>query len=149
MRPTRSVGAAMDNELPQHLGAEVRRARVAMRLTQADAAERVGVSVEFYARMERGGTLPSVPTLQRLARVLAVSADVLLGLGGHNEKRPATAPTAAPVRDDEADAVRRRIIRKLQAADRETLRFVSRLVAGLEALRAHRARLSPAAAESP
>ncbi|HEX9288066.1 MAG TPA: helix-turn-helix transcriptional regulator [Anaeromyxobacteraceae bacterium] len=48
-------------------------------LTQEDAAERAELSLEFFSRIERGATLPSVPTLARLASVLNVSADELLG----------------------------------------------------------------------
>ena len=53
----------------------------ARKLTQEDAADVVGVSVEFYARIERGKTSSSVPTLLRIAAAgLRLSSDVLLGL---------------------------------------------------------------------
>jgi transcriptional regulator with XRE-family HTH domain len=140
----------MDNDLAQRLGAEVRRARVALRLTQVDAAERVGVSVESFARIERGGTLPSVPTLRRLTAVLAVSADVLLGTADRQEHSTAATRVVDPPVGDASDAIRRRIMRKLREADRETLRFVSRLVGGLEAIRlARRPRQRDLAARRP
>lgn len=70
----------MDDHLAKTIGSAARSARLARGLTQEDAADIVGVSLEFYARIERGKTLPSVPTLLRLAAALGVSADVLLGL---------------------------------------------------------------------
>lgn len=69
----------MDKQLAKSIGAAARRARKALELTQEDAAERIGVSVEFYARIERGNSLPSVPTFVRIANSLGVSADTLIG----------------------------------------------------------------------
>ncbi len=50
--------------------------------TQEYAADQVGISPEFYARIERGHALPSVPTLRKLVNVFGVSADVLLSTEG-------------------------------------------------------------------
>ena len=122
----------MDRELASQIGGEARRARTALQLTQADAAERVGVSVEFSARIERGGTLPSVPTLQRLALSLGTSADALLGAPPRFTRKPA--PTEAPVAT-QADRTRRRVIRRLQQADDATIRLVNQLLVGLAGLR--------------
>jgi len=64
-----------------HLGGEVDAAlAVLQHVSQEVVLDLAEVSVEFYARIERGKTLPSVPTLLRLATALRVSADVLLGL---------------------------------------------------------------------
>jgi transcriptional regulator with XRE-family HTH domain len=70
--------------LAKTIGEAARAARTARGLSQADAAEAVGISLEFYGRIERGGTLPSTPTLRSISEALGVSADALLGLG----KRP-------------------------------------------------------------
>lgn len=67
-------------ELQRHLGGCIRAARKALGLTQAQAAARVHVSAEFYARIERGRALPSVETLAMMVDGLGVSADRLLGL---------------------------------------------------------------------
>jgi DNA-binding XRE family transcriptional regulator len=50
-------------KLAKHLGKAARTARMRVKLSQADVAERVGISTEVYGRLERGGMLPSVPTL--------------------------------------------------------------------------------------
>lgn len=126
----------MDHELAMRIGTEVRRARTQLRLTQQDAAERVGVSVEFYARIERGGTLPSVPTLQRLSTVLRTPSDVLLG----SPSAPAlvahdSGGSPMDAADDERGRLLRRIVRRLDEADRETLTIVNQLLVGFDKLK--------------
>ncbi|MCG8419854.1 MAG: helix-turn-helix transcriptional regulator, partial [Proteobacteria bacterium] len=48
------------------IGRVTRNVREAKKLTQADIAERIGLSAEFYARIERGIALPSIRTLAKL-----------------------------------------------------------------------------------
>jgi len=67
-------------KLAKHLGRVARTARTVAKLTQADVAERVGIATEVYGRLERGGMLPSVPTLRKLCAVLHADANALLGL---------------------------------------------------------------------
>lgn len=55
---------------------EVRRGR---KLTQVDVAARIGISAEFYARIERGHALPALATFASMTLALDVSADQLLG----------------------------------------------------------------------
>ena len=100
----------MDQKLASQIGHVARAARLARRLTQEDLAEEIGVSTEFYARLERGVALPSVETLVRLAPSLRVSADRLLGLAN-----PADLATAAVV-EPAASADFRRLARKLRDA---------------------------------
>lgn len=69
----------MNKELAKTIGTSARIARKALRLSQEDAAERINVSVEFYGRIERGASLPSILTFVRIAGALKVSADYLLG----------------------------------------------------------------------
>jgi transcriptional regulator with XRE-family HTH domain len=65
--------------LKEAIGRGVHQARKALKLTQEDAAERIGVRPDFYARIERGATMPSLRTLTRVVWALDASADVLLG----------------------------------------------------------------------
>jgi transcriptional regulator with XRE-family HTH domain len=104
------------------IGGRTRLARTRLALTQADAAERVGISTEFYARIERGGTMPSVPTLVKIATELETSADELLGLAGTSE-RAAGAP-AKPPRGATESVEMRRLIRRLRGASPATLRLL-------------------------
>ena len=73
-----------DRDLAQTIGNVARAVRKARGLTQEDAAERLGVTAEFYARIERGYSLPSTTSLAQMVTALEVSADVLIG------KRPFT-----------------------------------------------------------
>lgn len=68
----------MKDDLHGRLGRAARKAREKRALTQQEVADELGVSVEFYSRLERGVTLPSLGTFVRLLEVLDVSADVLL-----------------------------------------------------------------------
>jgi transcriptional regulator with XRE-family HTH domain len=61
-----------------NLGKTIRRARHARGMTQAQVAEQIQVSVEFFARIERGIALPSVTNFAKIVNVLDVRADVLL-----------------------------------------------------------------------
>jgi transcriptional regulator with XRE-family HTH domain len=114
----------MDSDLARHIGGQARQARLALQLTQEDVAERVGVSLEFYSRLERGGTLPSVPTLHRLVTALGVSADLLLGRAAPDSSPPLKLEDSA-MEDDACRRLLRRILRRLEAADEPTLELVN------------------------
>jgi transcriptional regulator with XRE-family HTH domain len=104
---------AWETALAASIGQVARRARKALGLTQKETAARIGVTEEFYARIERGNAFPSVPTLRRLADVLDVSADALFG--------------AVPFRvePEVADPPRiRRIIQWVRAATRRQVRLI-------------------------
>lgn len=75
----------MDENLARKIGAAVRVARGRRGVTQEEAAEAISVTPEFFARIERGVTFPSVPTLVRLVAALNASADELLGRTSESE----------------------------------------------------------------
>ena len=60
------------------LSERLRAARKARGMTQAQVAEAVKVSTEFYARCERAQAVPSLETFRDLVVVLEISADDLL-----------------------------------------------------------------------
>ena len=62
------------------IGPRLRQARKAMSITQEQAAKLIDISAEFYARVERGHALPSVPTIHKMADALYVTVDHLLGI---------------------------------------------------------------------
>lgn len=121
---------AVEKKLAESIGAASRQARVALKLTQEDAAELIGVSAEFYARIERGNALPSVPTMARICTSLGVSADVLLGRAEPARTREAPVRWTAP-ENPEAPEVRR-VLRRLRRATPATLRLVALLIKELE-----------------
>lgn len=123
----------MDKELAESIGNAARTARTSLKLTQEDAAERIGVSAEFYARIERGNALPSVPTLARISTSLGVSADSLLGHSPEDEEeRELPAQLQPPAQPPEDGPELRRLARRLRKASPATLRLVALLVKELE-----------------
>lgn len=76
--PTRPQDAAAAATTAQTLSGALRRERLQSLLTQAELAEKVGISLEAYSRLERGQSLPSFPTLLKVCEVLHTSPDALL-----------------------------------------------------------------------
>lgn len=119
--------------LAQTIGRAAREARRTLRLTQEDAAERIAVSVEFYARIERGKSLPSIATFARIVSALGVSADAMLGVGvprtltsdEHSVTWMPTPPNDGPEL--------RRLIRRLRRARPSAVRVVGMVLKELEA----------------
>lgn len=67
--------------LTETFGASLRHQRKAKSLTQAELAERIGVSTEMVSKMERGIAAPSFSTIEKLADELGVPEVVFFGLG--------------------------------------------------------------------
>jgi transcriptional regulator with XRE-family HTH domain len=120
----------MNKELARTIGAATRHARKNLQLTQEDAAERINVSVEFYARIERGNSLPSILTFARIVTALGVSADALLGRGPIVAHALGMGNWGAPPPSDSPEM--RRVIRRLRKASPSTLRLVNMLAKELE-----------------
>jgi transcriptional regulator with XRE-family HTH domain len=59
----------------------VHRLRVEAGLTQAELAERMGTTQSAIARMEGGGTRPTLETLEKLA--IAIGGELVVGVGAH------------------------------------------------------------------
>ena len=118
----------MNKELAKTIGAAARQARKHLQLTQEDVAERIDVSVEFYARIERGTSLPSILTFVRVVAALGISADLLLG---QQFAAPPAAASWMPISSaDSADV--RRVVRRIRKAKPSTLRLVNLLLKELE-----------------
>jgi ribosome-binding protein aMBF1 (putative translation factor) len=60
------------------IGRKIRRSRIAAGLTQTALAKRSGMDRTHLSRLERGGLMPMVPTLKRLAKTLQVTPRSLL-----------------------------------------------------------------------
>ncbi len=77
---TRAADAAYEDEARIAAFRElVHRLRTEAGLTQVELAERMGTTQSAIARMEGGGTRPSLDTLEKLAT--AVGADLVVGVG--------------------------------------------------------------------
>ena len=56
----------------------LKKVRLSKHLTQADVAEKAGITSNHYARIERGETIPSIITVAALIKSLKVrSSDIL------------------------------------------------------------------------
>jgi transcriptional regulator with XRE-family HTH domain len=99
-------------------------------LTQEDVADRVGVSTQFYGRIERGNALPSVTTLRRMLEVLDMRADALLGVSASEATSSDDATTQAQVEADNPHL--RRLMRYLRRASPVTLQVVKVLLDEIE-----------------
>lgn len=64
--------------LAYELGRRVRELRVQQGLSQAELARRAGMTQPAVARFEAGGTVPTLPVLERLARSLGAELTVQL-----------------------------------------------------------------------
>lgn len=64
--------------LGKKLGQRISERRKSLNWTQDQLAERLGVDAETVSRFERGATVPSLVTLDRLAPILKVSISDLL-----------------------------------------------------------------------
>jgi transcriptional regulator with XRE-family HTH domain len=105
------------------IGRGARLARRARRMTQADVAARMGVTVEYYARIERGRALPGVTTLARLVGALDLLLDAII-------ERAAGGELAAPTLPSDPLPVRR-LVRRLRRASPSALALVTELLAVL------------------
>ncbi|WP_143177660.1 helix-turn-helix domain-containing protein [Cystobacter ferrugineus] len=91
MRPM-ELEQLQPEQLQQSLGEAARAARERLGLTQAQVARQAGIAANVYGRIERGGMMPAVPTLRKLARTLGISADVLLALSSADVAASVDAP---------------------------------------------------------
>lgn len=62
------------------MGKRLQLSRKRINITQQEAADRIGVSVDSYRHYEHGINSPSYPALCKICVLFNVSADYLLGL---------------------------------------------------------------------
>jgi transcriptional regulator with XRE-family HTH domain len=67
------------------IGERIRSKRSERGLTQKALAELVGISPPAINRFEKGIKVPSIDTLAKLAKILGVSTDFLLGSGADDD----------------------------------------------------------------
>lgn len=130
-----------DKALALTMGHIAREARHARGLTQEQVAEKLQVSSEFYSRIERGVAHPSLETLLRMADVLGVTVDALLGLDAARPAFQVASPQDPP-------AVRR-LGEALERLRPSTVRLVRGILSELEQVEAARRRALRAGGEPP
>lgn len=124
--------AKIDTEmLRAAIGAGTRKARKAMQLTQEEASEHLGIAGEYFARIDRGHAMPSVPVLQRIAIQLNVSVDALLQTRFESRFHLREQPADEGERDSPEV---RRLLRRLRRAKPSTRHLVGWILAEIEKL---------------
>lgn len=73
------MGLPMMKNLPQNLGQRIRQFRGERGISQSKMARRIDVAVQQYNRYELGKTKIPIDILVRVADILEISTDVLLG----------------------------------------------------------------------
>jgi len=86
------------------LGTRIRKARERARISQAELARRIGISLTSMNAIERGHTDPRASRIVAIARELGVSTDALL-LGPAATTKRAPTPTALRTRPRKAAPV--------------------------------------------
>jgi transcriptional regulator with XRE-family HTH domain len=133
-----------EKALAQQVGRCMKQARRARKWKQAQVAHAIGVTAEFYGRIERGGGLPSMATLAKLLALFELSPSAVLGWV-QPAAEPAGCDAAESARDDTADAGRddaagasrdppvlRRIARRLRRVPARGLALVRKLLDELD-----------------
>lgn len=62
----------------EQIGKNIKKARLKTDLTQAEIAKKVGINVNYYARIERGEHVPSLEVLEAIAKVLKIKSSEIL-----------------------------------------------------------------------
>jgi transcriptional regulator with XRE-family HTH domain len=109
---------APEEETEAIVARNLRAARIAAGMTQAQLAEAIGVTNESLSRAERGTILPTVRTLARAATVLGTSIDALAG----------RVPVASKSAPSSGDARRIRLQRLVAVLDDRAVRRLLGLV---------------------
>lgn len=68
----------MQKRIYREIGVRIKSLRQALKLTQAEVAEKAGIDASFYGQLERGTSIPSLRTLFSIADVLRVEPAELL-----------------------------------------------------------------------
>ena len=76
----------MDN-FYSDIGARMKSVRKAMRMTQAQVAERAGIDASFYGQIERGVNVPSLKTFAAVAKALKTDPAELFAPQAHEKER--------------------------------------------------------------
>lgn len=66
-----------DENIFKDLGSKLKRAREKAKMTQAEVAEKAGIHVNYYARVERGEENPTYERLLRIKKALKIESDLV------------------------------------------------------------------------
>ncbi|WP_428268672.1 helix-turn-helix domain-containing protein [Haliangium sp.] len=119
-------------ELANTIGVHIGNARRALGITQEEASERIGITVEYYARIERRQALPSLQVFAQIAAVLNVSSDILLGFDPTSPDPARAAPPWFELPEPDESKELQRLIRRLRRLPPEVVTAVDAVAKQLE-----------------
>jgi transcriptional regulator with XRE-family HTH domain len=118
------------------IGERLRNVRAEKKMSQGEIQRRTGLLRCYISRVENGHTVPSIETLEKMARALEVP---LYQLFCDGEQPPAIHPLPEPTRNEEDWASTgkwanflerlRVLLSKMQESDRQLLLFMSNRMA--------------------
>lgn len=117
----------MNSKLARQIGYACRNRRKALRLNQVDVAELLEVSVEFYARIERGTSLPSITTFARICEKIQLDPRFALIPHLAQSHQDSESPVVE-VDTDPLASKRRELIRNVNKASPALLRTLRSVV---------------------
>lgn len=121
-------------ELARTIGKQIAKARRALGITQEEAAERIKITVEYYARIERGQSLPSLLTFVQISVALEMSTESLLNLGDITARPVAPPPPWYSAPQPEESRQLRRLSRRLRRLPPDLLAAAEAVVRHFERL---------------
>ncbi|MBL8121307.1 helix-turn-helix transcriptional regulator [Candidatus Saccharibacteria bacterium] len=68
-----------ETELQDKISENLAKIRKEQRYTQREVAELAGLNPNYYAKVERGDSMPSLKTIHKLAKALKVTAIDIVG----------------------------------------------------------------------
>lgn len=74
------------SDIENLIGGKITETRLLRKMTQAQLAEEINVSVETISRMERGRTFPSLKTIAKISNALNVSIKDFFDFGSNKVK---------------------------------------------------------------
>ncbi len=66
------------NKSTAHIATNIKQLRQASRMTQSDIAKKAGINVNYYAKLERGESTPSLKMLEKVVKALGVHSSEVL-----------------------------------------------------------------------
>ena len=67
-----------DSRTRKTIGNNIKAARAVSKLTQLEVADMADINVNYYAKIERGETIPSLMTLEKILKAIKVHSSKIL-----------------------------------------------------------------------
>ena len=100
-----------EDKLKGGIGERLRRLRFDNGLTQAEVAQKIGVTQQTYSRYEGSDAKPDSDTIIKLCELYGVTADYLLGI---EKVKPKVGADKVAISDGDVDIIVEKLLNKLK-----------------------------------